>query len=249
MSGSVSYANPAPRPCLSLLQTLLRTMGHWPLVHGGFMRPGLLDVGILPAALGRSLDRPAQVQLYRRRRPLLRHLPVRRWRVDLAGADRAAVLRPAQAAPGQSPSARSRSVGSGEVARTPGRSAPHRRAQDPRRVVRAARRHRRLLRPVLSMAEAPHHPHTVARGGFETRAGVLPPAPAPRISRTPATVRCQGNRAAVAALRPAPGQALCLGTVANSRRSAQCAASRTISPMRSIATGTEGRLRITAEIP
>jgi len=39
--------------------------------------------------------------------------------------------------------------------------------------------------PVLSMAEAPHHPHNVARGSFVEVAGVVQPAPAPRFSRTP----------------------------------------------------------------
>jgi alpha-methylacyl-CoA racemase len=38
--------------------------------------------------------------------------------------------------------------------------------------------------PVLSMDEAPSHPHNVARGTFETRDGVVQPAPAPRFSRT-----------------------------------------------------------------
>jgi alpha-methylacyl-CoA racemase len=38
--------------------------------------------------------------------------------------------------------------------------------------------------PVLSMAEAPHHPHNVARGTFIEVDGVMQPAPAPRYSRT-----------------------------------------------------------------
>jgi alpha-methylacyl-CoA racemase len=40
--------------------------------------------------------------------------------------------------------------------------------------------------PVLSMAEAPHHPHNVARGSFVDVEGVTQPAAAPRFSRTPA---------------------------------------------------------------
>jgi alpha-methylacyl-CoA racemase len=40
--------------------------------------------------------------------------------------------------------------------------------------------------PVLSMAEAPHHPHHQARGTFIEIGGVMQPAPAPRFSRTPA---------------------------------------------------------------
>ncbi|HZQ26197.1 MAG TPA: CaiB/BaiF CoA-transferase family protein [Acidimicrobiales bacterium] len=42
--------------------------------------------------------------------------------------------------------------------------------------------------PVLSMGEAPHHPHNKARQTFVEIAGVLQPAPAPRFSRTPAAV-------------------------------------------------------------
>ena len=40
--------------------------------------------------------------------------------------------------------------------------------------------------PVLTMAEAPHHPHNVARGSFIEVDGVVQPGPAPRFSRTPA---------------------------------------------------------------
>jgi alpha-methylacyl-CoA racemase len=40
--------------------------------------------------------------------------------------------------------------------------------------------------PILSLAEAPEHPHNRARGTFVTADGVLQPAPAPRFSATPA---------------------------------------------------------------
>ena len=40
--------------------------------------------------------------------------------------------------------------------------------------------------PVLSLAEAPRHPHNVARGTFVEVDGVIQPAPAPRFSATPA---------------------------------------------------------------
>lgn len=40
--------------------------------------------------------------------------------------------------------------------------------------------------PVLSLAEAPHHPHNVARGTFIEEEGLLQPAPAPRFLGTPA---------------------------------------------------------------
>lgn len=39
--------------------------------------------------------------------------------------------------------------------------------------------------PVLSMTEAPHHPHNVARRTFIEVGGIVQPAPAPRFSRTP----------------------------------------------------------------
>ena len=38
--------------------------------------------------------------------------------------------------------------------------------------------------PVLSLAEAPSHPHLVARGTFTENEGIVQPAPAPRFSRT-----------------------------------------------------------------
>ncbi len=42
--------------------------------------------------------------------------------------------------------------------------------------------------PVLSMDEAPQHPHNRARNSFVEVAGILQPAPAPRLSRTPARI-------------------------------------------------------------
>ncbi|MFJ6080772.1 CaiB/BaiF CoA transferase family protein [Streptomyces sp. NPDC092369] len=43
--------------------------------------------------------------------------------------------------------------------------------------------------PVLSLGEAPHHPHLAARGTFTDHGGITQPAPAPRFSATPTTVR------------------------------------------------------------
>jgi len=43
--------------------------------------------------------------------------------------------------------------------------------------------------PVLDMDEAPLHPHNQARGAFVVVDDVLQPAPAPRLSRTPAAIR------------------------------------------------------------
>jgi alpha-methylacyl-CoA racemase len=43
--------------------------------------------------------------------------------------------------------------------------------------------------PVLTMAEAPLHPHMAARKSFVNRHGVTQPAPAPRFSRTPSAIR------------------------------------------------------------
>jgi alpha-methylacyl-CoA racemase len=58
--------------------------------------------------------------------------------------------------------------------------------------------------PVLTMAEAPHHPHNVARGTFVEIDGVVQPGPAPRFSRTPSgrpsppQARGEGTRPALA---------------------------------------------------
>jgi len=41
--------------------------------------------------------------------------------------------------------------------------------------------------PVLSMTEAPDHPHNVARGTFRRAGGLVRAAPAPRFSRTPSS--------------------------------------------------------------
>lgn len=68
--------------------------------------------------------------------------------------------------------------------------------------------------PVLSLTEAPHHPHLAARSTFVEHSGLTQPAPAPRFSATPVSVRSgparPGNDAAavaadwdVPALRPA----------------------------------------------
>jgi hypothetical protein len=54
--------------------------------------------------------------------------------------------------------------------------------------------------PVLSLAEAPRHPHNVARGTFVEVDGIVQPAPAPRFSRTP--VARPPNRTCQARARP-----------------------------------------------
>ena len=43
--------------------------------------------------------------------------------------------------------------------------------------------------PVLSMGEAPDHPHNRLRGTFTEVAGVVQPAPAPRFESTPGSIR------------------------------------------------------------
>ena len=43
--------------------------------------------------------------------------------------------------------------------------------------------------PILSLGEAPGHPHNVARSTFVERDGIVQPAPAPRFSRTEAAIR------------------------------------------------------------
>jgi alpha-methylacyl-CoA racemase len=64
--------------------------------------------------------------------------------------------------------------------------------------------HDACFAPVLSLTEAPTHPHNRARGTFLERDGVVQPAPAPRFSRTPGQVgrtaprRGEGGAAALA---------------------------------------------------
>jgi alpha-methylacyl-CoA racemase len=53
--------------------------------------------------------------------------------------------------------------------------------------------------PVLTMTEAPLHPHMAARKVFVERHGVTQPAPAPRFSRTPSAIR-ETETAEIAAL-------------------------------------------------
>ena len=43
--------------------------------------------------------------------------------------------------------------------------------------------------PVLTMGEAPAHPHNRSRATFVTRDGIVQPAPAPRFSRTSAEIQ------------------------------------------------------------
>jgi alpha-methylacyl-CoA racemase len=49
--------------------------------------------------------------------------------------------------------------------------------------------------PVLTLSEAPQHPHLRHRGTFIEVAGITQPAPAPRLSRTPPAVRRPPGRA------------------------------------------------------
>ncbi len=42
--------------------------------------------------------------------------------------------------------------------------------------------------PVLSLTEAPHHPHLVARGTFQVHDGMTQPSPSPRFGRTPGAI-------------------------------------------------------------
>jgi alpha-methylacyl-CoA racemase len=50
------------------------------------------------------------------------------------------------------------------------------------------------LTPVLSLQEAPAHPHLAARGTFVDQGGGAQPGPAPRFSRTPGAVRGRPRR-------------------------------------------------------
>ncbi|SFY45163.1 alpha-methylacyl-CoA racemase [Paracoccus pantotrophus] len=50
------------------------------------------------------------------------------------------------------------------------------------------------IAPVLSLHEAPAHPHLRARNTFVEVDGVIQPAPAPRFSRTPGAIQCPPAR-------------------------------------------------------
>jgi alpha-methylacyl-CoA racemase len=52
--------------------------------------------------------------------------------------------------------------------------------------------HDACVSPILSIAEAPHHPHNQARNTFFTRAGITQAAPAPRFSRSGEAVPEEG---------------------------------------------------------
>lgn len=43
--------------------------------------------------------------------------------------------------------------------------------------------------PILTLAEAPNHPHLAARQTFVSEDGIMQPAPAPRFSRTPSAIQ------------------------------------------------------------
>ena len=43
--------------------------------------------------------------------------------------------------------------------------------------------------PVLSISEAPHHPHNIARKTFTEVNGVVQPSPAPKFSRTKSKIQ------------------------------------------------------------
>ena len=43
--------------------------------------------------------------------------------------------------------------------------------------------------PVLSLSEAPHHPHNIARQTFTEVNGVVQPSPAPKFSRTKSKIQ------------------------------------------------------------
>ncbi|QIB67401.1 CaiB/BaiF CoA transferase family protein [Kineobactrum salinum] len=57
------------------------------------------------------------------------------------------------------------------------------------------------LSPVMSLDEAPHHPHNVARGAFVVVDGIVQPAPAPRYSQTK-THTPQGMRSGIDSITP-----------------------------------------------
>jgi alpha-methylacyl-CoA racemase len=61
--------------------------------------------------------------------------------------------------------------------------------------------------PVLSLREAPAHPHNAARGTYRERNGHVEPAPAPRFSATPAAAPADPDRACARAILEEAGYA------------------------------------------
>ena len=122
--------------------------------------------------------------------PLLRRVRVRRRRVRLDRVDRAAVLRRTAAADRARPTIPS---SHGRWTERSGPPSRHACAE----VFRTKTRdewcddhgaHRRVLRPGAAHGRGRRHPHNVARGTFVERGGLTQPAPAPRFSRTSASI-------------------------------------------------------------
>ena len=116
---------------------------------------------------------------------LLRHVRLRRRPLRVGRRHRAAVLPPAAGDLRHRRPAVPAPVGSRRVARAPGqaRGGVPRRARD--EWCGLLEGTDACFAPVLSMDEAPAHPHNAARGTFVTADGVTQPAPAPRFDRTP----------------------------------------------------------------
>ena len=79
--------------------------------------------------------------------------------------------------------------GTAPVARAAGQAGGAHRRQDPRRMVRAARRQRRLLRPGARFRGSPGPSATPRARQLRRDRRHPPPAPAPRLSRTPGQAR------------------------------------------------------------
>ena len=144
-----------------------------------------LMTSIYGAKAAGRMDGGARRQRHRFRRLFLRGLRMRRWPLRFGGGDRGQVPRRTSAPAGD----RSRDHAAADGSRRAG----------PRRRQRLAERFRTRTRdewcallegsdacfaPVLSMEEAPDHPHNRARNAFVEVDGVRQPAPAPRFSRT-----------------------------------------------------------------
>ena len=136
------------------------------------------------------LERRARHQPARHRRPLLRRLRDRRRQVRVDRLDRAAVLRrAARASPGSTPTSRLPQPAwikrrSGPTSRSGSTAIFKTKTRD--EWCEIMEHTDVCFAPVLSLSEAPQHPHNVERGTFVERNGVVQPAPAPRFSRTPA---------------------------------------------------------------
>ena len=137
----------------------------------------------------RPLERGPRPELPRRRRAFLRRLRMLLRQVHLDRLDRAAVLRAAAPACRPDRCRVRRADGPQGLAGAEGEADEVFKSKTREDWCKIMEGTDICFAPVLTMAEAPKHPHMAARNVFVERDGVTQPAPAPRFSRTPSAIR------------------------------------------------------------